>query len=44
MQIRGRACRLGGPNLVTTDTDSPLDGIADATEILNWINAGAPPA
>jgi len=32
---------LNGPNLVTTDTDSPLDGIFDATEILNWINSGA---
>ncbi|HLO00215.1 MAG TPA: carboxypeptidase-like regulatory domain-containing protein [Pyrinomonadaceae bacterium] len=33
---------LGGPNLVVTDTDNPADGIFDATEILNWINAGAP--
>lgn len=32
----------GGPNLETTDTDVPADGIFDATEILNWINAGAP--
>jgi cytochrome c5 len=33
---------LGGPNLETTDNDSPPDGVNDATEILNWINAGAP--
>ncbi|MEK6282989.1 MAG: hypothetical protein AABN95_21740 [Acidobacteriota bacterium] len=32
----------GGPNLETTDTDTPADGIFDATEILNWISAGAP--
>lgn len=32
---------LGGPNLTTTDTDNPADGVNDATEILNWINAGA---
>jgi cytochrome c5 len=33
---------LGGPNLVTTDTDNPPDGVFDAAEILGWINSGAP--
>jgi hypothetical protein len=33
---------LGGANLVTADTDSPPDGVADATEVNGWINAGAP--
>ncbi len=32
---------LGGANLVVDDTDAPPDGIPDATEISNWINAGA---
>ncbi|MCU1268548.1 MAG: domain containing protein [Acidobacteria bacterium] len=38
-------CRMprGGPDLTVTDTDTPGDGINDATEILNWINSGAPP-
>lgn len=31
----------GGPNLFTTDTDIPADGIFDAIEIQNWINGGA---
>jgi hypothetical protein len=31
----------GGPNLFTTDTDAPADGIFDAIEIQNWINGGA---
>jgi hypothetical protein len=30
---------LFGSNLAVTDTNS--DGVPDATEILNWINAGA---
>jgi hypothetical protein len=30
-----------GPDLVTTDTDSPADGVFDAAEIQAWINAGA---
>ncbi|MBI1850337.1 MAG: hypothetical protein HYR85_08345 [Planctomycetes bacterium] len=33
---------LGGPNLASTDTDIPPDGVFDATEILAWINSGAP--
>ena len=32
---------LGGANLVTSDTDTPPDGIPDATEVNGWINAGA---
>jgi cytochrome c5 len=32
---------LGGPNLVTSDTDTPPDGIPDATEVNAWINTGA---
>ncbi|SMF56569.1 PKD domain-containing protein [Tistlia consotensis] len=31
----------GGANLAVDDTDVPPDGIADATEISAWINAGA---
>ena len=30
-----------GADLVTTDTDTPPDGVPDATEINGWINAGA---
>jgi cytochrome c5 len=30
-----------GANLVTDDTDSPPDGVADATEVNGWINSGA---
>ncbi len=31
----------GGADLEVTDTDTPPDGIFDAVEIANWINAGA---
>jgi hypothetical protein len=38
----GQRMPLGGANLVVDDTDSPGDGVADASEINSWINSGAP--